>query len=125
MKRVDVTKSVMDRVTRFEKERSHSWLWRSRIFIGVLFVGVLWALWMVWDQLRARQTLDMLSLFWEDAEIIQEFWQDTIIVFLEELPREALVVAGIVLVGLFGYIWLTHKKRAIMKKRLTQLAKKK
>jgi hypothetical protein len=124
MKRVDLTKSVMDKVTRFEKERSTGLLWRSRVYISVLIAAGGYVAWRVWNQLRESQTLDLLSLFWEDAEIIKEFWQDTVSVFLEELPTETIVMGGVIFVGLIFYIWFTHKKRRIAKRRLAQLAKK-
>ena len=125
MGKVDVTRSVMEKITRYERERSGVWVLRFRAFIGVLLGLAVLMLWRVWMQMQETGSLDLLSLFWEDAEIIREFWKDTMSVFWEELPQEALVVAGVVLLSLCFVIWWTRKKRKIITRRLTELAKRK
>lgn len=115
----------MENVARFEHSRSTSWLWRFRITLGTLLVLVLLVLWRVWRQLQESNSLDLLTLFGEDAEIVREFWQDTVSVFLSELPRGALVIAGLILACLGILIWVTRKKRKIVNRRLALIAKKK
>lgn len=124
MKHVDVTKSVMEQVTRFEQERSTGWLWRFRITLGVLLGLILFILWRVWGQLQESNSLDLLTLFWEDAEIVREFWQDTVSVFIEELPQGALRIAGIVLLVIVAVVWRTRKRRQIINRRIRLLAKR-
>lgn len=125
MKRVDVTKSVMENVARYERERSTGWLQRFRVIIVALLLLAVFILGRVWQQLQERGSLDLLSLFWEDAEIIREFWQDTLSIFLEEIPQETLLGAVWILLGIVMFVWLTRKRRKIIKRRLSELAKRK
>jgi hypothetical protein len=125
MKRVDITKSVMDGVTQYEKDRSIRWVVRFWIIVAILVSLILWVLWYAGWQLQERGTWDLLALIWEDTEIIQEFWQDTVMIFFEELPIGSLYIAGGVLLGLIWIIWKTRKKRQITKRRLHELAKRK
>lgn len=125
MKHPDLTKSVMENVARFERSRSTSWLWRFRITLSTLLVLVLLVLWRVWRQLQESNSLDLLTLFGQDIEIIREFWQDTVSVFLSELPQRALLIAGVIVLVIGCIIWLTRRKRRVIARRLDQLAKRK
>ncbi len=93
----------MEKIVRFEQRRTHVWMRLFRVSVGFLFMlsGVF--LWQVWLRLSDRQTLDLLTLLREDREIIQEFWQDSALVFIEELPQGTLLVAG----G-FGFVFGIH-----------------
>ncbi len=124
-KRLDVTKSVMEKVTRYERERSNGWVLRFRILMGGFLGFMVLVLWRIWQQLQESNSLDLLGLFWEDAEIVQEFWRDTVSIFIQELPQGTLFMAGLVLLSILGVFWLTRKKRKIVYRRLTELAKKK
>lgn len=123
MKKIDVRKQVMEKVVRYEKQRTGRWL---VVFIAtvVLLVALLFAaLWIFAKELVERQTLELLTLLGEDQEIIAEFWQDTLTIFWEELPRRWLL-GGIVLVMTLMILWVaTRKKRHIIQKIRTQLAK--
>ena len=125
MKHPDVTRSVMEQVARYEQGRSAGWLRRFRVFIVLLLLAAGAILWWIWQQLQERRVLDLLELFWEDAEIIREFWRDTVSVFWEELPQGALLIAGLILLGIGITAWLTRRTRAITHKRLARLAKNK
>jgi hypothetical protein len=124
MKKVDITKSVMETVATYERKRSNAWVLQFRLVIGILLLLTGAFLWRVYLQLQERGTLDLLALLGEDAEIIQEFWQDTVIVFLAELPQDGVVVASILLLVLCVVVWQTRKKRKITNRRLTELAKR-
>lgn len=122
MKPIDVTKPVMDKIVRFEERRTHAWMRLFRVSIGLLFTlsGVF--IWQVWLQLYERQTLDLLTLVREDREIIQEFWQDSALVFIEELPQDTLITAGIFLLAIGIIFWVTRRKRKVIRKKLKELA---
>lgn len=124
MKNIDVTKTVMQKVVRFEERRSRRFLgifWSVMIVLCSLLSLFLWHAWII---INERGTLDMLALFSEDREIIAEFWQDTVSVMFEELPQKTLIVALIIIVILVGYWIITRRRRRVMKRRLAELAKK-
>ncbi len=124
MKRVDVTKSVMEKVARYEETRSSGWLWRFRIFLGVVATLFIVAVWHIGNQVRESGSLDLLAIFQEDAEIIREFWHENIVVFFEELPQDAVVFAVLLVLLSVSFIAYTRKTRKIMARRLAELAKK-
>jgi hypothetical protein len=123
-KRVDVTTSVMESVARFERLRTHGWVWRFRLVLATGIVFFVLAVWRIWQQLQERGTLDLLALLWEDAEIIREFWQDTVMIFWAELPEASIYVAFCILLALVMIVWWTRKRRKIMSRRLAELAKR-
>lgn len=123
MKNIDVTKSVMDRVVLLEESRTHRWIRKFRTIIGVLMVLLGVFIWRVWVLVSERHTLDLLTLFREDREIIAEFWQETVITFIEELPQRLLVIVLLVIVLILAVFLMTRKRRAVINRKLAELEK--
>jgi hypothetical protein len=124
MKKIDVSENVMKNVTRFEKSRSQMWLRRfyAAIVVMALLGGVF--LWMSWQTITDLQGWDLLTIFTQDKEIIRDYWQDTVMTFIEELPVETLLVAAVALIGLVIIIFVTRKRRKIYEHRMRELAKR-
>lgn len=123
MKSIDITKPVMQKVVRFESRRTKSWLRRYAAFLFILG-GILLASFIITtNQIIQFQLYDMFSLLQEDREIIAEFWQDTLATFFEELPYTPLTVAGIAIGAIVLVVLATRKKRGIIQKKLSGLAK--
>jgi hypothetical protein len=123
MKKIDVSESVMKKVTRFEKSRSQTWL---RIFYTTVYAllalfGVF--LWRVWQTISDLQGWDLLTIFTQDREIIRDYWQDTVMTFIEELPIETMYLAVGILITLIIVIYITRKRRKVYEYRMRQLAK--
>ncbi len=123
MKTIDVTKSVMDQVVGFEKRRSFGWLGRFFFILFVLGALGIWVFWIAAAEIFERQTLELLTLFTQDREIIAQFWQDTMMVFWEELPQRKLAVSFIALLGAILLVIFTRKKFMIVWRKIQQLAK--
>lgn len=121
MKSIDMTKPVMEKVMRFEKRRSLWWLGRFFLILLVLSAAGLWLLWVVATQIAQRQTMELLTLFTQDREIIAEFWQDTLTVFWEELPQGKLIIIFLILAVIVLFILLTRRHRMIVWKRIRQI----
>jgi len=86
--------------------------------IGVSFLRT-------YDVLNKQHTLDLLEIFYEDKEIITEFWRDTAAVIIVELPQQTMLV-GLMLSMLLVVIWaITRRRRKIVQRRLVELAKRK
>jgi hypothetical protein len=114
----------MEKVIRFEEHRTKRWTKTFWIILAVLTAGLAYILWNVWVSVSMWGTLDMLTLFTQDQEIVREFWQDTLEVFWEELPQQAVTIAGIVALGIVLVIVMTKRRRMINARRSAELAKK-
>lgn len=123
MKTTDVSESVMEKVSAFERRRSRLWLRIFWVTATILFVLGAINVWFVVRRLEESQTLDLLTLLTEDAEIIREFWQDTVVIFLGELPVAPVLIAALIVVGLGIMIYKTRGRRKVMRRRLAELAK--
>jgi len=123
MKKVDLTKNVMEKVTRYEKRRIKYWLFKS-IFILISLSGSLLLLtWAFQKELLERKVLDLFYLVNEDKEIILEFWQDTLATIWEEIPQEIFFLLGLVSVIFIAFIIVIKKQLPVIRRKLSQLAK--
>ena len=124
MKTMDLTKPVMERVVRLERQRTKRWIRVFSATVGILLFIVLVFLAQAWIRLSERHTRDLFTLLLEDKEIILEFWQDTAMVFFEELPQKTLLTAGAVATGIGMLFIFTVRKRAIIRRKMRELAKR-
>ena len=123
MKNIDLTKPVMSKVVRFEKSRIRWWSVKFIATFGILSLLLGGALWVVYRSVTERQTLELFTLLAQDWEIIQDYWQDTLVVAWQELPQRMIISAGILLLGIVMVWFLTRKKRQRIKTIQHQLAK--
>lgn len=115
----------MEKVVRFEEKRTKHWIAVFAITVVVLTGCAALFLIRTYAVVSERHTLDVLAIFYEDKEIIAEFWQDTLSVAIEELPQKSLVLGSSAFV-LLAYIWImTRRRRRIVARRMAQLAKRK
>lgn len=115
----------MDKVVRFEEQRTRRWL--TVFVVLVVFLAVVAAVLLLrtYAVISERHTLDVLEIFYEDREVISEFWQDTLAVAIEELPQKTIVLGSSALV-LLGILWIVTKhRRQVVARRLQELAKRK
>lgn len=115
----------MEKVTRFEEKRSTGVLRRFRILIGTLFIFFVIAAWHIGRQIMESGSLDLLEIFWEDAEIMREFWRENVSTFLAELPQGAVVFLALLVILSTGFVVLTRRKRELARRRLRELSKRK
>lgn len=114
----DLTSSVMERVAKLERRRVGLWLGVFLLILAALGFAFLVAAWQTGTLVFERGSLDLLTLFSQDPEIIGEFWQDTLTTFWEELPHRSLfilVAAGVLLPLLFV---ATRKGRETLRMKL-------
>jgi hypothetical protein len=123
-RQTDVTVAVMQRIAKYEQERSGWWLRAFHTIVVLLgLVAGVFAVRLAL-QVRERQTLDMIALFQEDAEIIREFWADTMEIVFVEFPFETMWMLIALLFVLVFVLWSTRRKRSIANRRLSELAKR-
>ena len=124
MKPIDISSAVMKKIVQLEESRTRSWVRGFYMVIGGLIVIVGFSLGISWKILGELHAWDLLEIFTQDWEIIAEFWQDTMSTFLQELPLETLMVALSVVLGIGIIFILTRRRRAIIRFKQDQLAKK-
>lgn len=124
MKKIDVSDSVMKKIERFEQSRSSLWLREFYIGITILFLLVAGLLWISWQSITDLQGWDLLSIFAQDKEIIRDYWQDSVMTFIQELPIETLFYAVIIMIILIAVIGITRKRRKVFENRIRELAKR-
>lgn len=121
MKQTDIPKSVMSRVVQYEKKRI-ALFWRNFLTILCMLVIVFFlSIAIIGWQLFQMQAFDMLMLFYEDSQIIAEYWQDTLLVFWEQIPPFWLWGAILCLVSLGVILFMTRKRRSVNTKKSSQL----
>lgn len=113
----------MKKVVNFEARRSRLWIgfFVAAIFLLTVIFVVFFAI--AGAKIGERQTLDLLTLFGEDREIIAEFWQDTLLTFWEELPQKTLFITLLTLFFTAVFLWATRGKRRVIKRKLEELAR--
>lgn len=124
MKKIDVSESVMKKVTRFEQSRTSTWLGRFYAGVALLASLLIIYVWSSWQTITDLQGWDLLTIFAQDKEIIRDYWQDTVLTFIEELPLETILLALVVLVVLLLVIFKTKKSRKVYEHRMRLLAKR-
>lgn len=122
-KNLDLTKPVMEKVVRFE--RRHIWIWVSRFvtILGILVAAAFAFLLFATKEIIERDTFSLLTLFGEDKEIIQEFWQDTLSIFWEELPHRKLALGIGFLITIVVLVVVNRKKITLMIKKVKTIVK--
>lgn len=123
MRKVDLTKKVMEKVTRFESRRIKFWLFKSILALIGLLGSILFLSWVFQKELFERKVLDLFYLLNEDREIILEFWQDTLVTIWEEIPHVIFFLLGLTFITFIIVIIVVRKRLPVIRKKLSHLAK--
>jgi len=123
MKKIDVTQKVMNRIVRFEKRRIGLWIFRFAIAFLILAALSLAYFLIAFLEIRERKTLELLTLFNEDREIIAEFWQDTLQTFFDEMPLQELFLGVVFGVSIVILALILKIKLPVIRKKIHLLAK--
>lgn len=123
MKNLDITQSVMKTIALKERKRIVSFKRKLFISIGILIsaftiIGIV-----VIRILQKQKTFDLFTLAREDWEIISEYWIDTALSFLQELPQLEVALSGIVLCIIFLIVFISKNKRDITRRKEKEIRK--
>lgn len=122
-KKINLTGGVMSKIVRLENRRVKLWVGVFLVILaGLLLVAMVMGF-LVWRAISERGTLDLLSLFLEDREIIGEFWQDTLTTFFEELPQRRILMTALAVGLAAGLILITRKSREVLRRKWEELRK--
>lgn len=125
MKQTDITQSVMEKVAAYEERRSKGWLTVFFATFIIIIICIAALLYRAYSIMSERHTLDLLEILYQDKEIIAEFWADTFLVMLAELPQRTVFLGGIFIILLICVWVITRHRRKVVKRRLAELAKRK
>lgn len=123
MKHKDLTTGVMSKIARFESDRIHTYRIRIRVVLAVLGMATLASVVVIMWELYSMQAFDLLTLFAEDRQIIEEFWQETLSTFWQFVPPIWFWAVILFLMCLGGMLVVTHKRRMVNSKKLSKLTK--
>jgi hypothetical protein len=121
MKKINITHSVMDNVVTLEKKRVVSWKRKFFLILGGLLVFLGGLIFITGKLVFEQKTYELLSLFSEDREIIMEFWQDTIMNFIETLPHPEIELGFVCIALIIIAIISTRRTRKVMKTKEKEL----
>lgn len=96
----DVSNRVMKKVVDFERRHVVRFTVLFSIISFLLVVASILVFSEVVVELNNRGSWDLLTLFGEEPEIVQEFWKDTLFTFWEEIPQ------GLLFIGLGLLVFL-------------------
>ncbi len=117
----DLADKVMGKIAQLERRRVTVWLTGFLLVLFVLVIILFFALWRTEEIVRVRGSLELLTLFFQDPEVIGEFWQDSLTTFWEELPHRSILIT-VVAVILIVYLFMASKKgRRIWQMKLSWL----
>ncbi len=121
MKKVDVTGEVMDRVVRFERQRTRRWI---GMFILTLLIGVflfLGSIYILANQLFEEEVSSLLIIYLQDKEILGLIWQDIVSFVWDVIPHQLVFFAGFVALMLIFIVVVTGHKRRVILRRLKEM----
>lgn len=110
----NITQNVMKRVVGVEKKVLHKTiLVMSALFASLLIAFITVTVLFVQD-IKDLGAFDALALFWEDREIISEYWIDVLSTFWVEVSSAYLyLLFGIVLVTCIIFYFSANKRKNI------------
>lgn len=122
-KKFDISKKVMKQVAGFEKKRSIRRLIEILSVIIIVLIPSLIFLYLAISDIINQRSLDMLSIFGEDPEIVGQYWKDTLSTFWQELPQEKILIGITFLTFAIILLIIFRKKIRVIFKRLKSLKK--
>lgn len=121
MKESELTNKIMMKVVGYEKRRVVSWILTILVgFIVFLAIAAI-SLWYTAVILGQTKSLELLTLFREDWEVIREFWRETIITFFQELPTDSLIILVVSIILLLVIIIYSFKRWGRLKRKLSSI----
>lgn len=117
----DLVQKSMTKIVSFEKKRSLFWLAKFLSIIACLLALLLVCFWFLTKDLLEKGTLDLLTLFQQDPEIIIDYWKDTLETFFTEIPPDLLFTIFIAFIGFIGFIVLFQSHLRLTLSRLKSM----
>jgi hypothetical protein len=123
MIKTDLTARIMKKVIRYETNKLAFWLTLVFSFLLALlvFAGMLFAY--TAFVLSQTRSLELLSLFREDSEIISEYWRETMNVFFAEIPLREILIFILLVTVIVAVSFTVFNKRFTIKKKISSIVK--
>ena len=118
----NITARVMKRVVGIEKKMLVKTLTMLFIVFTSMFVMFAVVIIAFIKDVRDLGTWDVLTLFWEDREIVADYWRDALSTFWLEVPNEYILILFGVLVISWILYYRTRDRRKMYSLRSQKLA---
>ncbi len=113
----------MNKVVSFEKKRSLYYLGRLAFVILAFLSAAIFFFWVIVNELTETGSFSLLKILVKDQEILKEFWQDTLSVVWEELPKLEMVLGVSAITVIIAILIFSRKRVGIVRKRLANIVK--
>lgn len=123
MKKNKLTKRVMKKIVAYEVKKTRTWFFKVSLGLLLALIIFLVSFWLTASQLIQSRTLELLSLFKDDIEIVRDYWQDTLVTVWEELPRNIIFICDASIVFLIALFIFLKKKFPFVKNMVSSLNK--
>lgn len=113
----------MDKVISYEQKRISWWIGRSVAVVAFALLLFLVISYIAINKINSLESWDLLTLFWEDPEIISSFWKDTLLTFWIELPKTEFYFLVFLIASIIIWWATSANERNKMHKKIAGLAK--
>ena len=121
MKESELTNKIMKKVVGYEKRRVIGWILAVILGLVIFIITGAVSLWYAATILGETKSLELLTLFREDWEVVREFWRETIITFFQELPTDSLIILVVSIIFLLVIIIYSLKRWGRLKRKLSNI----
>jgi hypothetical protein len=86
--------------------------WFFKVFLGLLFAVLIFfiSVWFTAQELVQNRAFELASFIKNDLEVIKDYWQTTLVMVWEELPRNIIFICDASIIFLIAlYIFLKKK----------------
>ena len=118
----DISKNVMKKVVQYEEQRAHRWIIWFVVVLMALGASLIASVYFIYRDFVEYQTFALFSLFFQDWEIISEYWQDTISTIWEESPQYLIIFGLCICAIIVCYLAVTKRKRKLLQKKMEQVS---
>jgi hypothetical protein len=122
-KHADISGKIMQKVANFERKRSIRYLFALTTLVLTGIAVIATGLYLLASQLFEAETGSLLSLYFEDRELIGLLWQDAMTFVWDVVSHEIVYLIGIMAVAIIILAISTRHKRQVVLRRLREIAR--
>jgi hypothetical protein len=107
---------LVKKIVAHKVQRTKTWFFK--IVLGFLFAGLIFliSVWFTAQELVQNRAFELASFVKDDFDLIQDYWQTTLVMVWEELPRNIIFVCDASIIFLIALYIFAKKKLAFLKK---------
>lgn len=115
---VNLNEKIIKKVYAFEAKRTGLQIFMTILFLLVTLFLIVAAWQVIWEEVVAERSLDMLDIFQEDIEVIRMYFWEAMQVIYESIPKFNLLILLTALFTVLLLVVLMVKNFAKLKNRI-------